>query len=247
MRALSAPELLNVWERGLAQPAARRALMLLAAASPDAPYDALAALSVGQRDARLLALREWAFGPQLVSLATCPGCGERLELMFNVAALTPSYARDEPVEPLSLRVADCEVSFRLPNSLDLVAIADLEDVDVPAVRRTLLARCLLEARQDGEDVTLDRLPGDVIDAVVERMARADPQADVRLAVPCPACGHEWRAVFDIVSFFWSEINAWAYRVLREVHVLASAYGWHEADVLRLSPWRRHCYLEMVSG
>ena len=95
MRALSALELLDVWERGLAQPAARRTLTLLAAACPDTAPDALAKLSIGQRDARLLTLREWTFGPQLVSLASCPGCDERLELTFNVSDIQVA-TRSEP-------------------------------------------------------------------------------------------------------------------------------------------------------
>ena len=77
------------------------------------------------------------------------------------------------------------------------------------------------------------------------MARADPQADVTFSITCPACGHAWQAIFDIVSFFWREVNAWSYRLLYEVHLLASAYGWREADILAMSPWRRQCYLEMT--
>jgi hypothetical protein len=64
---------------------------------------------------------------------------------------------------------------------------------------------------------------------------------------CPACQHEWLAMFDILSFFWTEIEAWAYRTLRQVHTLASAYGWREADVLAISAWRRQRYLEMVGA
>ncbi len=247
MRALSALELLSVWERGQAQPPAQRALTLLAAACPDSPPDALAKLSIGQRDARLLTLRERTFGPQLVSLATCPGCGERLELTFSVGDIrSPSPCQGEVGEgvvALSLSISDYEVRFRLPNSLDLTAVAD--QGDVTATRRLLLEHCLLAAQHNGEETATDQLPADVIDAVVERMAQADSQADVRLALSCPACGHQWQATFDIVSFFWSELNAWAYRILREVHSLASAYGWREADILAMSPWRRQFYLEMV--
>ena len=57
----------------------------------------------------------------------------------------------------------------------------------------------------------------------------------------------WRAVFDIVTFFWSEIEAWACRILREVHILASAYGWCERDILALTSARRQFYLEMVQA
>jgi hypothetical protein len=79
------------------------------------------------------------------------------------------------------------------------------------------------------------------------MSRADPQADVRLALTCPACRHQWRSIFDIVTFFWIELDVWARRTLRDVHALARAYGWREADILALSPQRRQCYLEMISA
>ena len=85
----------------------------------------------------------------------------------------------------------------------------------------------------------------MIDTVSQRMAVADPQADVRLAMTCPACGHKWKAIFDIVSFFWSEIDSWVKRTLHEVHVLASVYGWSEAEILHMSAWRRQSYLAMV--
>ena len=138
-----------------------------------------------------------------------------------------------------------EVRFRPPDSGDLTAAAG--ESDPVRLRAILLERCLLAAHHDGEPVPFDRLPQEVVDAVVNAIAKADPQADVELAVSCTACGHRWRVVFDIVSFFWSEIDAWAGRILREVHTLASAYRWGERDILALSPRRRQLYLEMVNG
>ncbi len=244
MRALSARELLTVWEQGVAQPPSQFALTLLAAAYPDTPLDALANLSIGQRDALLLTLRERTFGSKLLSLATCPACRERLELTFNVADIRVA-PEAEPAEALSMSVSDYEVRFRNPNSLDLDAIAESEDV--PAARHLLFERCILTAHHNGEERFADQLPPNVVETVVARMAQADPQADVQLALSCPVCGHQWQVTFDVVSFFWSEINAWAPRILREVHLLAYAYGWRDADILAMSPWRRQLYLQMVSG
>jgi hypothetical protein len=70
---------------------------------------------------------------------------------------------------------------------------------------------------------------------------------VRIALACPACGRRWESVFDILEFFWSEIGVWAERTLSEVHLLASAYGWREPDVLALSARRRQAYLRRVAG
>ena len=52
---------------------------------------------------------------------------------------------------------------------------------------------------------------------------------------------------DIAGFFWAELDAWARRLLREIHTLARFYGWSEAEILALSPLRRRCYLEMVQA
>jgi hypothetical protein len=243
MRALSAGELLGAWERGLAQGLVERALTLLAAAC-DARPDALASLTIGQRDACLLTLREWTFGSRMSGVLTCPGCGERLELTFDVAEVRAD-APAEPGRAASLAKERYDVQFRPPDSTDLASAA--RESDPRRLREVLLERCLLAAHLDGEPVSADRLPPEVVDAVAEGIAEADPQADVELAVSCASCGHPWRAVFDIVSFFWGEIDAWACRILREVHALASAYRWAERDILALSPQRRQLYLDMVGG
>ena len=245
MRALSASQLLDVWEQGRAQQASQRAMALLNAASPQTPPDVWAQRSIGQRDAALLTLREWTFGPKLAGLATCHACGESLELAFKVADIRVSPA-SESAEVLSLNVADYDLRFRLPNSRDLAAIVEQDDGDDAAGRR-LLQQCLLDAHQNGKQIRIDQLPGDVIDVVVEHMAEADPQADVQLALSCLSCEHRWNVTFDIVTFFWSEIDAWVQRTLREVHCLASAYGWREADILAMSAWRRQFYLQTVGA
>jgi hypothetical protein len=244
MHALSAPKLLQAWEQGLGQPPLQRALTLLAAACSETPLDVLEHLSLGQRDVRLLTLREWTFGPQLLSLATCHGCQERLELTLSLADLRAVPAA-EPGETLSLNVGGYALSFRLPNSQDLMMIS--HQLDVATAQQILLERCLLAAQHDGQQQSAKQLPPQIVDAIVEHMARADPQANIQLSLICPQCGHQWQAAFDIASFFWSEINAWAHRILREVHILASRYGWSERDILALSPWRRQFYLDMVNA
>jgi hypothetical protein len=233
MHTLSATELLDAWERGLGQRPAERALTLLAAVSPGTSPGALSDLSIGHRDAGLLAIREQTFGPSVTGLADCPNCSERIELTFDVSEIEAPAA---PVPTESLTASG--VRFRLPDSRDLLALAGC--ADVATGRALLLQRCVI-----GRDV--DSLAEEDVDAVVSGMAAADPQADVQLDLSCPACRHRWFAVFDIASFLWTEVNAWAHRTLQDVHRLALAYGWREPDILALSPWRRQVYLEMADG
>lgn len=243
MRPLSASELLRAWEGGHEQPLADRALLLLSYACPDESWDDLAALPIGRRDARLLTLREWSLGPHLSCVARCPACRQSLELSFSVEDVRAEATPPAEAE-LDLEVEGYEVTFRLLDSTDLTALPSTSDG--AAGRRTLLEHSVLSARSNGETHSVSRLPATVLDAVVRRMAQADPQADVHTELACPTCAHSWQATFDIVSFFWTEIENWAYRMLRDVHRLASAYGWREADVLALSPRRRQFYLEMVN-
>ncbi|RJO70868.1 hypothetical protein D5S18_27175 [Nocardia panacis] len=115
--------------------------------------------------------------------------------------------------------------YRAITSRDLLAAARAEDP-----RRELLSRCVPEGG-DG----------------VEMLAALDPQADVLVELDCAVCGFAWSAPFDIGGYLWAEMDADARRLLSEVHVLASAYGWSEAEVLAVGPARRRRYLEMVAS
>ena len=244
MRPLSAAQLLEAWERGLSEPVWRRVFPLLASACVDSSFDALAALSIGERDRRLLTLRHWTFGSQLASVANCSRCGETLEWTVETTDLVMQSVAEHSAS-LSVDVDQYHVQFRLPNTLDLAGVANCND---PALaRQHLLENCVVSAEQKGEQFAASALPVSVTTAIVERMAEADPQADLQVDLACPACGEEWRAQFDIESFFWSELCSWAQRILSEVHRLARAYGWSETEILNLSPWRRQFYLSQATA
>lgn len=242
IRPLSAQKMLVIWERGLYQHPVERALTMLNVAMPEFAPDVLLALCIGQRDAYLLTLHEATFGSRLESFAECPACQERLEFTLNVADIR---ATDEGIaNEQQAQIDGYEVRFRLPNSRDLITIARL--LDVVQARSTLVRRCIIGAKRDGEMAVISTLPESVIVGLAEQIARLDPQAEVQLNLSCPACGHHWSLLFDIVSFLWVEIGGQAKRLLRDVHTLARAYGWREADILSMNPVRRQYYLEMVT-
>lgn len=254
MQALSAAEILEVWEHGADRRPAERALALLAAACPERAYASLLELTVGERDALLLAAREQTFGDDLAALASCPACGERLEFSTRAAELLVGPAVDDAGEPAprAYRVTlppagqpgrPARIVYRLPTAGDLIALQDA--TDVAATRRALADRCILEATWGDVEATADDLPDDLLAALADEMSARDPQAETVLDLTCPACGGQWQALFDIAAFFWAELAAEAKRLLREVDALARAYGWCEADILALSPRRRQAYLELI--
>jgi hypothetical protein len=244
MRVLSAAELFDVWERGQGQSPAQRALILLAVACQETPIERLKQRSVGQRDADLLALRAQTFGAQFAATAVCPSCAVQLEFRIETddIRMAPPDERDAHSQ---LTEAECEVEFRLPSSIDLATLDPGADLETN--RRRLFERCVTAARRSGKPIAASQLPDSLVAAVAQRMSELDPQADVQLALACPQCEHKWQAPLDPISYFWSEIHAWAHRIVREVHALASAYGWREADILSLSGWRRQAYLELIAS
>ena len=241
MRVLAATDLLHVWERAGQAGPLQQALALLSAACPDRDPDGLADLSIGQRDTLLLALRAATFGPHLTGVVACPRCGEQIELAVDAADLQ-AEARRPVAKDVAVAVDGYTLRLRPPSSRDVMAASEVEASDASGV---IVQRCLVSASRGGAAVAAGDVPATVMAVAEQRLADADPRAEVRLRLSCPACGEETTTVLDIVSFFWREIDAWACRILREVHTLAAAYGWTEEAILALSPFRRACYLELV--
>jgi len=191
----------------------------------------------------LLRLRASTFGSHMAGLVRCLDCGEWLELSFDVEDILVE-PEPELAGVTSFSLMGFDVTIRLPNSLDLMQSMD---EDIPAMRQRLIELCIKGVDGVGREMHADQLPKEVVDEAIDRMAKADPQGDIRLDLVCPFCGCKSQSTFDIVSFFWSEINARASRLVEEVHILAQAYGWSESEILALSPWRRQIYLDLVGG
>jgi hypothetical protein len=236
--------LLSAWEQGRAEPSPiGRSLALLSAMAFGSPPIPLADLTIGQRDALLLRLHEEVFGDYFFALALCEECQERVEFSFRGSELPNS----EAVQCSELHVSwnQCEVEFRMPTSRDLLMVSEL--TDIAEQRAQLLERIVLSVEQGGEPIASEALPEEVVSAMEETMQSAEAGAEVSLRLHCQSCGHEWSAWFDASTFLWKKVDAWAFRLLQEVHVLARAYGWSERDIIGMTAWRRHTYLEMLGA
>lgn len=249
MRALSASDILYAWEAGRHKHAVDRALLLLALALPSFTPAALNALTIGQRNSQLLLLRQKTLGTPAMCFVQCPRCNEKLEFTLDLQAMLPAVV-EVPVEPgeraqriHTLSVDAFTLNFRAPTSADLASIA--RAVDAREGSRLLIERCVVGATRDEQVVSIENLPENVLQALSEAVIERDPLAEMEFALHCPACQQRWTTLFDIVSFFWTELDALAKRLLREVHTIASAYGWRESDILALSAARRQYYLELI--
>jgi hypothetical protein len=245
MPALSPALVLDLWERAEPLDRVGRGVVLAASSEPRLDEAEVSALPIGRRDARLLRLHVDVEGPTLDATATCPACAEQVEFASDAGTLLRlgDQASIPPARLTSIEVDGYSARWRCPDSRDLAAAAATGDA--LAAERVLLTRCVTITGPDGA-APAEQLPPSVRAAVTRAMADADPLAEVLVELVCPTCRAEFVADLDVFSFVWAELRARARRVLREVHVLARAYGWTESDVLALSEQRRAEYLRLVA-
>jgi hypothetical protein len=235
MRALSSSDFLDLWERGFGLHPVDQGLLILGAVLSETSYDSLADWSVGRRNQALAELRSTYFGPSLHGWTSCERCGEKLEFEVDSGAFVRGAVG--AAGNLSEAIVVKGRSFRLPTSRDLARAAQETDSYSAAIR--ILEACSLGTAESAAWSEED------LEEVGERMAMADPLAEILLNLRCPICDYECNPTLDIAAFLWAEIEARAKRLVFDVHALASAYGWTESEILSLSEQRRAIYLEMV--
>ncbi len=232
--------LLSAWENGYGRPAPDRAVTLAAAVS-GLPADYVADLPLGACDRLLLELREQCFGARLDGLARCPRCGTELDVGLDVDELrAEGVCGADELRAGGASGADggraVEVAGR---TVTLRALTSRDIGSCGGDRDRLLARCLV-----GEPVPP---AAEVLDAVEARLDALDPQAARTIDLDCPSCRVSWAASVDVTEFVWTEVDRFARRLLHDIHTLATAYGWREADVLAISPARRRFYLQACTS
>jgi len=210
-----------------------RGLLALSAAFPSVSDDC-ADWPLGQRNRALFELHACCFGPNLQGWSACPRCSEKVEFDLDGSLLMAASPQVSSGTSVMIRGGQ----FRLPNSRDLACVLTA-DPDTAGVR--LLERCRI---CDGSGGAWNEA---ALHDAGEILAAADPLAETQLALDCPSCSHQWNDVIDIGGFVWAEIESRARRLLEEVHTLASAYGWDEAETLSLSTARRASYIRMVQA
>lgn len=229
MQLTSARQLLESWETLQGQPMPVRAAGLAALLTGRSLPNVLR-WSLARRDRALFDFRAQMFGERVEAVTACPNCAEQLEMQLPLAQIAPSKTAARKSGFQTMHLDGAPVRCRAPNSEDLLAVSASRDV--AEARTQLIARCIQTDDPELRERAAALLSG-------------APADDVELNLMCPACGHTWQAPFDIATFVWRELDDWAQRTLREIHVIAGAYGWSEDEILQLSARRRQLYVEMI--
>lgn len=242
MRQLSSQDVYRIVEWGQDKHAVDRALMLLQAAAPDATREELIRLPLGRRDALLLKLRAGTFGEDFEFLVRCPSCKTAFE--FGVSMTQILLTPPDDGNGGTLKEDGITLRYRLPNSADLAAVLRLDNV--ASARQALLGRCMIAYLGD-TPIPLSEVPSNLIDSAAAAIAEQDPQSDIVFKNKCRECATVWRSTFDVVEYFWTELDAHALRMQDDVHRIAQAYGWTEDVIIAMPITRRKRYLELISG
>lgn len=243
MRRLSASLIISTWERGADLDPVGRTLLLLSLACPERQPSELALLSICERNTLLFDLRRKMFAGAPDGFAQCPNCSMAVEFQIPHDDL-PHNENTQPKDALQFTQDGFSLRFRLPNTQDLAVAGASLDAD--RARRSVAHRCVLDASRNGASILAEDLPEPVISGLSKRLEEAAASTELLIDLSCPGCGHNWQVDFEIASYLWTEISALAKRILREVHILARAYGWPEADILAMPAVRRQFYLDMVA-
>lgn len=191
---------------------------------------------LGVRVAALLGVLQCSLGGDRLEIALQCGraaCAERFEIALPYAALP----RPSP------HAATCE-------------LAGARTVQVRAATGDDLRRWRAAGAPSGEAALAMMIEslvpsgeagiGDEA-ALAEAAAALDPLAAFEVTCLCPACGAEQDLAIDLEAQALARLEALQRSLLREVHVLASHYGWTESEVLALAPARRARYLQLIEN
>lgn len=204
------------------------------AGNDDVDADGLGELTVSDRDRLLAALYMACFGDAVSCRWSCEQCKEPFELELSMRTLCDRALSG--VVTRCVREADGRYAtpagtrFRLPTLQDQQHLSGLPHERVQAA---LVERCV-ERACAGEDV----------DAL---MAEVGPLLDLDLAASCPACGAAQSVPFEIQRFLHGVMSRERRWLAREVHRLATAYGWGLSEILALPRSLRREYVALVEA
>lgn len=175
--------------------------------------------------------------------ARCTRCGDPFDFFIKQSELPVKEGGEGfPFASVETSLGLCRM--RVPNGADQVAIAAIEDSELAL--QTLVHRCIVafpdtpdgEGKPEnlGEKLTEDDFRR--VEAALEEVAA---EVTTTVQADCPECRQANLIEIDpYMCLQHGQTNLFS-----EIHILASAYHWSEAEILCLAKNRRQRYLKLV--
>jgi hypothetical protein len=190
---------------------------------------ALDGLAVSQADRLAAWLYRDLYGDCAECRARCADCGEDYEFAIDVAALIARQDGERPGPP---------------DGDGFWALADGRRVRAPTLADLAAA--------DGPDALLGRLvaggdPAADPDRVTAFLETAAPLLSIDVDAACPHCARGQNVRFDLAHYLAARLAGERPFLVREIHLLASRYGWGLAEILALSRADRRAFAALIES
>lgn len=197
-------------------------------------------LSVATRLKRLLHVVRDTTGLSALSLRLrCPhdDCQQFLEIDLPLADLDALHDEASDRELMRFPGSNSRpIAFRRPTGNDLRLWRSSTDSSVLS-QETVLRSLLVSEAPSAEPIELPSA-----EACATAFSEFDSLVAFQLTTTCPHCGRESIHGIDLETLALNRLSALQQRLYSENHQLARAYGWSEADILRVPRTRRLRYL-----
>jgi hypothetical protein len=168
--------------------------------------------------------------------ALCEACGAPYDLSVDLSR--PAYrGADRAVSTVTVETSLGTRRFAVPTGEHEERFARLPGGDP---RRGFAGLCGLSGDAAAEALMFGEHDLDLID---ESLEAASPDIADSVSVVCPGCGTETWSRIDPLQFAFPREGD----VLREIHLIARAYGWPLQDILSLKARQRAICADMIDG
>lgn len=195
-------------------------------------------LPAADLDAIALVIRQAWLGDTIRTHGCCadPACRERMDIAFGISAYL-GHHRPRPCRGVLpgrragwFELAGGGALFRLPT------IGDLQTaVGAPDAELCLRQRC----------VDPPVIPAAVARRISRAMCALAPSLGGPVTARCPACDGDVVLQFDPLTYTLAELRCAAGDLYEQVHLIASAFGWSERDILLMPRRRRARYAALI--
>lgn len=168
--------------------------------------------------------------------ATCSECAERFDLELELAAV-PRGSAGKGFPEVEVTTSLGPRHFEAPNGRHEEAFAAQRGSEP---RRSFAALCSLADDPWGEAQRFGERDLELIDSALETIS---PEVADGVEATCPDCRGRTRVRIDPLTFAFPRSDM----ILRDVHTIARAYHWKEADILALPSQRRQAYAALIRG
>lgn len=190
-------------------------------------------LSVTEYDRLLAAIYTHIYDNSVSCHCFCKFCSEAYEFSFSLDTLIKYQEQNamkfgNPDVTGYWSVAD-GFRFRAPTRLEAISVVN------GSLNRNDFIKKLVS------DQSIDHK---LFESYLEAAA---PTLAIDIAAPCPHCEEGQNVRFDIHRYLVAAISNERAFLIREVHLIASSYGWTHSEIIRLSRSDRRAYAALITN